>query len=129
MMRKKTEAEAFACLAVMVAAADGVGTVHEGHFLFDRMARLPVFEGLDAVGFTTLLSEASRHVVSFARPDDGALSDEGISILLREVRGSLSPELRQQALLMARDLARADDVSREEEALLERIRQELLLPA
>jgi hypothetical protein len=128
-MQTQTEAEAFACLAVMMAAADGVGTLDEGHYLFETMVRLPVFEGLDAASFMTLLSEATRHVVSFARPDDGAITEEGISSLLREVRDSLSPELRRQALLMARDLARADDVSREEEALLERIREEFLPPA
>jgi hypothetical protein len=126
-MQTQTEAEAFACLAVMMAAADGVGTLDEGHYLFDTMARLPVFDGLDATGFMALLAEANRHVVSFARVEDGNITEEGISSLLSQVRETLSPELRQQAAQMALDLARADEVSQEEEALLDRIREELLL--
>jgi hypothetical protein len=128
-MQMQTEAEAFACLAVLMAAADGVGTLDEGHYLFDTMARLPVFEGLDGTGFTAVLSEANRRVFSADRVDDGRVTDDGISSLLTQVRETLSPELRRQAAQMALELSRADEVSREEEVLMDRIRQELLLGA
>jgi len=125
-MQIETNAEAFACLAVMMAGADGIGTTEESHFLFDTLAELPVFEGLDQAEFTMVLSEANRRVYGFAKPDDGRITEEGVSDILGRVRDALSPELRAEAVQMALDLARSDEMSPEEEALMERVRNELL---
>jgi len=122
----QTKAEAFACVAVMMAAADGVGTLEEGHYIFDTLANLPVFENLDPAGFRTLLGEANRRVSTFADPEGGGITEEGVASLLGEIRQALSPDLCAQAVQMALDLARSDEVSREEEALMDRIREELL---
>ena len=124
-METQTEAEAFACVAVMMAAADGIGTLEEGHYIFDTLANLPVFENLDAAGFRTVLSDANRRVSSFAHVDGGSITEEGIASLLGQIREALSPDLRTQVVQMAFDLARSDDVSREEEELMKRIRLEL----
>ncbi len=125
-MSMESEAEAFACVAVMVAGADGIGTAEEGHYLFDTMARHPLFRDLDQASFTDVLSKASRHVYAFGRAADGRLSDEGVSSILNQVRAILSAELCQQALQMAFDLARSDEMAAEEESLMERLRQALL---
>jgi tellurite resistance protein len=125
-MKMETNAEAFACLAVMMAGADGHGSMEESEFIFDTMAEMPVFEGLDQAGLLMVLSEANRRVYSFAKADDGRVSDEGISTILTQVRDKLTPALRAEAVQMALDLARADDLSPEEEMLMARMRSALL---
>jgi len=121
-----TEAEAFACVAVMMAAADGVGTLEESHYLFDTMADIPVFRDLDAEGFLMVLAEANRRVFSSPRTEDGRLTEDGVAAVLHQVRDALSPSLRAEAVRVALELAGADEVSAEEAALMERLRRELL---
>ncbi len=128
-MNMESEAEAFACVAVMVAGADGIGTAEEGHYLFDTMSKHPVFRDLEPAAFTDVLSRASRHVYAFGRAADGRLSDEGVSTILDQVRTILSADLCEQAVQMAFDLARADEMAEEEESLMQRLRRALLTEA
>ena len=125
-MSMKTEADAFACLAVLVAGIDGLGTMEEREFLFGTLAGLPPFKSLDRSQFSTLLSDASGWVYDARRGTDGGLTDEGVSDLLDQICERVSPERHAQAFQMAMDLARADDLAGEEQRLVDRLRTRLL---
>lgn len=120
-MKIETEADACAALAVLIAGADGLGTLEEGAFLHDNVAEMPPFADLDGDGFARLMSDAAEWIwTSFPRDAD-RLSDDAIGAVLAQISRAIGPELRADALRMAVDLARADGISREERLLVRRL--------
>jgi tellurite resistance protein len=124
-MKIDNETDAFAALAALVVGADGVGTQQEREFLHGTMAGLPMFQALDANQFQKLLADTTQRVFSSLPTEDGRVTEEGISAVLRQIREMLSPELQARALEMAVGLAGSDEISAEEDALIERLRREL----
>lgn len=120
-MRIETPAEACAALAVLIVGADDVGTAEESRFLFETVAALPIFEGLDRPQFTKLMADATEGVWSSVPIDGTRLSDKGVSDLVRRICEALPSELRTEAFKGAVGLARADGISGEEALLLERL--------
>jgi tellurite resistance protein len=120
MSRIRTPADACAALAVLVVGADDVGTMAEGKYLFDTIAHLPVFEGMDTVGFGGLLAETAEWIWS-SYAADNHISDEGLTELLDMVCLALPREVRAVTLRAVVGLAKADGMVEPEEALLRRL--------
>ena len=125
-MTMRTEADAFACLAVLVAGIDGLGTMEERDFLFGTFASLPLFEDLDRNQFAALLSDASARVHAASPSKNGVLTDEAISELLDQICARLSPGLRSQAFDLAMGLASSDRMEVSEQRLMDKLRTHLL---
>jgi len=121
MSRIQTPADACAVLALLVVGADDVGTMAEGRFLFDTIASLPMFEGMDHSGFGALMAETTEWVWSSYASDENKISDEGIEELLDMVCAALPEDLRAETLRAAVGLAKADDMVEPETRLLERL--------
>jgi len=124
-MKIETPADAFAALAVLVLGADRVGTFEERRFLFERLSAHTVFGDLDGEAFATLVKETTDQVHDSFPIDDGRVTDEGVSEAVGMIAGTLSSELRTDAFRMAVDLARVDGMVRQEEAVLELVRDGL----
>jgi tellurite resistance protein len=120
-MRIETPAEACAALAVLIVGADEVGTSEEGQFLFETVASLPIFEGLNRAQFTRLMADATEGVWSSVPIEGSRLSEDGVSEVLGRICEALPAELRTEAFEGAVGLARADGISDEEALLLERL--------
>jgi hypothetical protein len=102
-----------------------MATEEERHFIFGRMAALPVFNDLDNTAFTKLLADATEEVCTSFPCADGRVTDEGVVQVLSVVNGSLTPELKQEAFRMAVDLARTDGVVPAEQTLIDQLREGL----
>jgi tellurite resistance protein len=118
-MKLESPAEACAALAVLLAGADEVGTVEEGRFLFETVAAMPVFAGLDRSGFATLMGRTTEWVWSSFPTEGGRITDAGVSDLVARICNALPAEERLDTLKAAVGLARSDGVSAEEKQLLE----------
>jgi hypothetical protein len=125
----ETAADACAALAVLIAGADGRGTLAESAFLYDHVARMSQFGDLDRDGFTRLVSDAADWMWTSLPTEDDRLTDDAVGTVLQEICGAISPNLRSAALQMAVGLARADGVSPEERSLVERLCEGLGLDA
>jgi tellurite resistance protein len=121
MSRIQTPADACAALAVLVVGADELGTMAEGRFLFDTIAHLPVFEGMDTAGFGALVAETAEWVWSSYATDDNRISDAGLDELLDMICGALPHDIRAETLRAAVGLAKADGMVEPEKMLLKRL--------
>ena len=120
-MNIETPADACAALAVLIVGADEVGTAEEGHFLFETVSALSIFEHLDRTQFTELMAHATEEVWTSIPIEGTRLSDAGVTDLLQLICDALPTELRIEAFKGAVGLARADGISAEEAALLDRL--------
>jgi len=120
MSRIKTPADACAALAVLIVGADDVGTMAEGRYLFDTIAHLPVFEGMDTVGFGGLMAETAEWIWSTYAADNH-LTDEGLTELLDMICLALPREVRAVTLRAVVGLAKTDGMVEPEELLLRRL--------
>ena len=121
----ETPADACAALAVLIVGADEIGTTEESEFLFGTMAALPIFAGLDQTQFAKLMVDATDWVWSSFPTEGSRVTEEGVSDLLRLICGALPPETRVDVFRAAVGLAQSDEMSSEEELLLERLRDGL----
>ena len=82
-------AEAYAAVSLLIAGADGVGTVEERQFLFEKLATIDVFAGQDAESMGCLLGTLTGRM--FAElPNDGVkLNDEAVGQLCQTAKGKL----------------------------------------
>lgn len=120
-MRIETAAEACAALAVMIVAADELGTNEEREFLFDTVAALPIFGGLDDAQFKQLISDTTARVYATFPMDGNRISSDGVGQLVRMIREALPLAHRVEALEAAVGLARADGVESVEALMLQRL--------
>jgi tellurite resistance protein len=120
-MKLETPAEACAALAVLIAGADSVGTTEEGRYLYDRIAPMPVFGGIDRERFTKLMDEMTEWVWDSFPTDGGRMTDDGVAQLVDRIAAALPRDMRLDTLKAALGLARADGMAPEEEALLGRL--------
>lgn len=120
-MKIETMAEACAALAVMIVAADEVGTREEREFLFETVATLPVFEGLDPSEFEKLVADTTERLYASLPVEGARLSSEGVGELVRMIREALPVKRRVEALEAAVGLAQSDGVVSVEALLLQRL--------
>ncbi len=114
----ENSAEAFASLAVVVAAADKIGSLEEQAFLFTQVKSLSVFHDYDEAGFAALLGRVVGKVYSELPTTELFITEEGVAILCRAVCEVLEPDLRLEAYQMAVGLTEADEATKEERVLL-----------
>lgn len=124
-MKIETPAEACAALAVMIVAADEVGTVEEREFLFETVRSLPMFEGMDRAGFTDFVTSMTQRMFTSLPMQGSRISSDGVRDLLGMIREALPAERRVEALEVAVGLAQADGVECVEALLLQRLCEEL----
>jgi hypothetical protein len=120
-MRIDTEAEACAALAVMVVAADDLGTMEERSYLFDKIAAIPIFGGLDQAQFAKLMADTTAGLYDSYATHGDRMSSNGVGHVVRMIREALPFERRIEALEAAIGLARIDGVVSTEALLLQRI--------
>ncbi len=121
----RTPADACAALAVLMAGADGMGSMEEGRFIMERARAFPVFADLDASAFSDLLAHMTDAVWPSLAVPAGEFDEEALTGLIGRIREMLPEELRRDALRMATDLAWVDGYSNAEHALLGKLRNEL----
>jgi len=121
MSKIQTPAEACAALAALVVGADDVGTMAEGRYLFDTIAHLPVFEGMDTRSFGGLMAETAEWIWSSYATDGGHISDVDLTELLDMICLALPREVRAVTLRAVIGLAKADGMVEPEEQLLRRL--------
>jgi tellurite resistance protein len=124
-MMLKTPADACAALAVLVAGADGIGTAEEGQHLYETLATLSVFDGLDRAGMSQLMANATEWVWSNFPTRESRLTEEGASELLGRICEALPGDLAAEAFRAAVELARSDGMSFEERELLGQLQASL----
>ena len=120
-MKIETTADACAALAVLIAGADGRGTLEESAFLYDAVAEMEPFADLDRDGFSRLMADTADGIWASSSVEDDHLSARAVEDVLGDICRAIGPELRARALQMAVGLARADGVSSEERALVMRL--------
>jgi hypothetical protein len=120
-LRIDTAAEACAALAVMIVGADDLGTLEERDFLFDRVAGLPIFGGIDRAQFAQLMADTTAGL--YATPTAGGqrMSSEDVGQVVLMIREALPPAQRVEALEVAVGLAQVDGVVSLEALLLQRL--------
>ena len=121
MMKIETAAEACAALAVMIVAADELGTTEEREFLFDTVATLPPFVGLDRTQFMKLMADTTASMYTSLDVDGTRISSSAIGDCVRLIRDALPAHQRVEALEAAVGLAQADGVVSVEALLLQRL--------
>ena len=119
-LRIDTAAEACAALAVMIVGADELGTLEERDYLFDKVAGLPIFGGIDRGKFAKLMADTTAGL--YASPAGGQrMSSEDVGRVVLMIREALPPEQRVEVLEVAVGLAQADGVVSLEALLLQRL--------
>ena len=111
-------AEAFASVAVVVAAADKIGSLEEQAFLFEKVKNMAIFSEYDKASFAALLGGVVEKVYSTLPTTELFITAEGVAILCRALCEVLDADLRLEAYSMAVGLIRSDVATQEEMALL-----------
>jgi hypothetical protein len=120
-MKIETAAEACAALAVMIVAADELGSEEERQFLFETVAALPMFADLDGSQFMALIADTTEVLYATLPTDGGRLSSDGVGQLVEAIRAALPVEQRVAALEAAVGLAQSDGIVSGEALLLQRL--------
>jgi tellurite resistance protein len=120
-MRIETPAEACAALAVMIVAADQLGTSEEREFLFEKVRSLPVFEGLDRAAFMKLMADTTEGLYDSMPMEGSRMSSAGVGRLVDMIREALPADRRVEALETAVGLAQSDGVVSVEALMLQRL--------
>ncbi len=114
----ENNAEAFASVAIVVVAADNVGSREEQVVLFEKVKHLDIFSAYDEAGFMALLGHVTEKVYSALPTADLFITEAGLVILCQAVCDVLDADLRLEAYSMAVGLIRSDESTKEEMALL-----------
>jgi uncharacterized tellurite resistance protein B-like protein len=117
----ESAAEACAALAVVIVAADELGTDEERDFLFETVAALPIFKELDREQFRKLITDTTERLYASLPTEGSRLSSEGVGRLVGMIREALPADQRVEALEAAVGLARSDGVASVEALLLQRL--------
>ena len=120
-MNIETPAEACAALAVMMVAADDLGSDEERQFLHETVAALPIFKDLSGPEFMALIADMTASLYSSLPVSGGRLSSEGVGQLVEMICAALPAEQRVEALEAAVGLAKSDGVVSGEALLLQRL--------
>jgi len=120
-MKIDTAAEACAALAVMIVAADELGTIEERDFLFEKVATLPIFGGLDRAQFTKLMADTTAGLYASLATGGDRLSSEAVGRVVQMICDALPLDRRVEALEAAVGLAQSDGIVSLEALLLQRL--------
>jgi tellurite resistance protein len=127
--RIETAAEACAALAVLIAAADDLGTSEERGYLFETVKAMPIFADLDPKQFKKLMAETTAGLYASSTGGATRMSSADVGRLVDMIRDALPPERRVEALEVAVGLARSDGVVSVEALLLQRLCEGLEIDA
>ena len=117
------EKEAIAAVAVVIAGADGVGTLAERTSLFDQLGALGAFSSLDAEAVGTLVGSVTDKLWSNLEvTGSGALASNSVNSVFSSAAGVLSADLRQQTYDFAATLVSADEAVQTEASSLQSLR-------
>jgi tellurite resistance protein len=125
----ETAAEACAALAVLIAAADELGTNEERGFLFETVKALPIFADLDQKQFLKLMADTTEGLYASNAGEGGRMSSAEVGRLVDMIRDALPAERRVEALEVAVGLASSDGVVSVEALLLQRLCEGLEIDA
>lgn len=114
----ENNAEAFASVAIVVAAADNISSPEEQAFLFQKLKHIDIFSDYDEAGFAALLGNVVEKVYSTLPIAELSITEEGLAILCQALCEVLDANLRLAAYSMAVGLIRSDEATQEEIALL-----------
>lgn len=121
-LKFENDAEAVACVATLMVAADGVGTDAEVHFLFDRVSTIPVFADYDAAGFRRLVGHVSELMQGvIEQNEDGSITDAGIDTVGAAVAAAVDEADWPMVLKVAEAVARSDGMEAAETRVLEHL--------
>jgi hypothetical protein len=117
--------EAFLAVLTVVVAADGVGSLEERNYLFEKVKGLKAFEGCTQSEFNKLLGSVTSRVFEALPSEDGAITAAGVDQLVAAVKPLLGPDLANAVLDAVAGLSDADSATSSETALLQTLRQKL----
>ena len=120
-MKIRTPAEACATLAALIVAADDQGTLEEREYLYEKVAALPIFEGLDRAQFSQLMSDTTAGLHASFASEGRLMSSEDVGRVVQMIRDALPADRRVEVLEAAVGLARTDGVVSLEALLLQRL--------
>ena len=115
--------DAFLAVLTLVIGADNAGSLEERDFLFSKVKGISIFGNPSSQDFSRLLGKITDVVYTQLPQADGAISTEGVDMLLAEAKNALSPELRKTLVSTAAELIDADGAEASEKALLDKIRR------
>jgi tellurite resistance protein len=116
-----TPAEAFLAVAAVAIAADGVGSMVERKFLFERIKGMDLFQSLALAEFESMMNGITHRVYESLPTQDMAITPQGIAALIKAAQGVLSADQQKAVVKMATELCHADGLSDEEKLLLEQL--------
>ncbi len=121
-LKFENQAEAVACVAALMLAADGVGTETEVRFLFDGISTLPAFAGYDAAGFRALVGKVSAAMEGVIdQNEDGSVTDAGLDAVAGAVAKAVQPKDWPMVLKVAEAMGRSDGMEASEQRVLDHL--------
>jgi tellurite resistance protein len=114
-------AEAFLAVAAVAIAADGVGSMVERKFLFERIKGMDLFQSYALAEFETMMNGVTHRVYESLPTQDMAITVQGVDTLIKAARAVLSADQQTAVVKMATELCHADGLSDEEKTLLEQL--------
>ena len=94
-------AEAYAAVSLLITGADGVGTLVERQFLFDKLSVADVFSGHDAESMGELLGRLTGRMFSDLPNDGVALTSDAVQILCDSAKRLLDEDQCRTAFSLA----------------------------
>jgi hypothetical protein len=121
----ENDREAFLGVLSLVVAADQVGSLAERDFLFDRLIKVDLFQGMTKQEVGKLLGRVTENVYDSLSNDGASITPAGIEQLLEAAKSKLGTSQGATLVQVATELSKADDGSAEELALIDQIKQRL----
>jgi len=113
--------EAYAAVSLLITGADGVGTLDERQFLFEKLRVVDVFSGHDDESMRNLLGTLTGRMISDLPNDGVALTSDAVQILCDSAKQLLDEDQCCNAFSLAANLACCDGLEKIERNLLNQI--------
>ncbi|SRR6266851_6943662 len=116
-------AEAFAAIASVMIAADGLGSMEERRSVLEKLSASPSLAGQDGAALGALLGRVTDHLVeTLPVSESGAFTPAAVTTLLTVVKPVLNAAQRAECIRLAETTAGADGASDAENAILAQLR-------
>jgi hypothetical protein len=121
-LRFQNPAEAVACVAVLMLAADGSASEAEVQFLFERVCTIPVFDGYDPPAFRALVNKMSGAMHDVVKQDEnGLITDAGLDVVAAAVGAAVASNDWPMVLKVAEAVGRSDGLEAAEQRVLDHL--------
>ena len=114
-------AEAYAAVSLLVAGSDGVGTLEERQFLFEKLGEATVFSDYDSERLGALLGALTARMFDDLPNNGVGLTGDAIDILCASARVQLDLGQCGDLFALAANIACCDAIEENERAMLTRI--------